>query len=114
MPMYGAKIKVETKKQSIVMSTPPHVISIQCSVTSQRVDLIFNPNIDQSSFLEWSKCIKESKKILASQINRLSHVQFTLLSHSTVDNCKKESLSRVKSQPRRKPKSLGKYCSISF
>jgi hypothetical protein len=109
MPMYGAKINMETKKQGLLKLTRTYVISIQCCVTSQYIELMFNSNTDQSSFFEWNKCIKESEEILTSQINRLCHVQFTLLSPSKVQNYKKAT-----PYTRRKPMPLGKICYSSF
>lgn len=109
MSMFGAKINMETKKQGLLKLSRTYLISIQCCETSQSIELMFNSNTDQRSFFEWNKCIKESEEILTSHINRLCHVQFTLLSPSTVQNYKKRS-----PYPRRKPMPLGKGCNILF
>ena len=77
--MYGAKITAETKRTGVIYPVRTSVISIECCVTSQCIELMFDQHSQQTGFFEWNKCFKESEEILDSKINRLSHAQLTLL-----------------------------------
>ena len=77
--MYGAKIDIQTKRQGLIFPDRSSVISIQCCVSSQSIELMFDKHSQQTGFFEWNRCIKESEEILDSKINRLCHAQLTLL-----------------------------------
>ena len=77
--MYGAKLNVETKRQGLIFPDRTSVISIECCVTSQSIELMFDKHSQQTGFFEWNKYLKESEDILECKINRLCHAQLTLL-----------------------------------
>ena len=62
--MYGAKIDIQTKRQGLIFPDRSSVISIQCCVSSQSIELMFDKHSQQTGFFEWNRCIKESEEIL--------------------------------------------------
>ena len=115
LPLYGAKTEIKTKNTGLLKSIRRNVISIQCCVTHNTIELLFDSNTNQIEFLEWHKYLQESEEILSSNINRLCHAQFTLMCPTTGENYDRRNNRRSSLYiPPNSKRTLGKHFSTNI